>query len=126
MEEELYSSSMITEKCKDLHHYAQHLYAALCNNVFQKIDVTSILRDEEWSISWRGAGRVVSTIINGVGSDKIDYMDYYLSGMVVHSDFTDDYGVGNPYYGTRVPEGTITEEVKKDIQSIGWRILTEQ
>lgn len=72
--------------------YAKALYAALCNNEFYK----------EWSCSWRYAGGLVARLRD----EGEDYIDYYCN-------FSDE---------NSVPEGEITEEVRKDIESLGWRV----
>jgi len=103
---DLTESPMIIAKCKDI-SYARKLYAALCNNQFVKDDVVEILRDQTWSCSWRAAGSIVADI-RGQG----DYMDYYCQ-----SYFNDD--LTNENYPE---EGTVTEEIRKDIQELGYLI----
>jgi hypothetical protein len=72
--------------------YARALYAALCNNEFIK-------DGEDWSCTWRYAGGIVARL-RGLNEN---YLDFYLSG-----------------FNEGFPEGTITEEIKKDLESLGW------
>ncbi len=106
LELELYSSTLIVDKCRESPDYCQALYAALCNNKFYKIDVWSILSDDHWSCSWRYAGDIVARLH---GRDS--YIDWYCSGISI------DYQ-GAPK--SSVPEGTITQEIKTDLKYIGW------
>lgn len=116
MGEELISSPIFAEKCRNSEPYAQALYAALCNTRWQKIDVTSILRDDSWDISWRGAGRIVSTIIHGKDSSDIDYMEFYLSGMTGGY----SYEVDSETEMMSVNEGTVVEVIREDLLALGW------
>jgi len=68
LEWDLFESDMVINKCKDP-LYAQHLYAALCNNRFIK-------DDEEWTCSWRQSGQIVADLRNQ--GEK--YLDFYCSG----------------------------------------------
>ena len=68
-----------------------------------------MLEDNDWGISWRGAGSVVSTLRNQVYGTTEDYMNYYCSGM------------GSPIDGI-VSEGTVTKEIEGDLRSIGWLV----
>lgn len=86
--------------------YAQHLYAALCNNVWQEQDVWKVLCGDTWYCSWRAAGSIVAGLL-GEGS----YLDWYCSG------------IGKLHCS--VPEGTITDEVRHDLASIGWICVDE-
>lgn len=100
MEMDLYRSKHLCKKVQN-EVYAQALYAAMCNNVFEK-------EGTEWSVSWRTAGDIVAKMVG-----KGCYLDYYCSGMM-----NDDY---------RTDEGTVTPEIKQDLESLGWRVtLTEQ
>ena len=91
---DLIRSDFIVEKCKNK-IYAQHLYAALCNNRFFK-------NDQEWTCSWRMSGGIVADL-----RDKgEDYMTFYCSGV----------SNSNGY----VAEGVVTEEISLDLMKIGW------
>jgi len=127
MEDDIMSSSIICQKCSANRWYAQNLYAAMCNNIWQKIDVTAILRDDSWGISWRGSGRVVAEAINSHRQDsKHNYMDFYCSGMA--SGFMEDVtesGEQNVMYVGYLPEGTVSEVIRQDLRDIGWHCIDE-
>lgn len=115
MEYAIKNSAWMCEKIKSSDIYAQNLYAALCNNEFQKIDVLPILKDERWSCSWRYAGGIIADI-----QEKGDYIDWYCSGiqmLEVDDDSKDTSSV--------VPEGKITQEIKDDLKLIGWRLFKD-
>ncbi len=48
------------EKVRGDQVYAQHLYAAMCNNEFTKREMWPILKDERWNCSWRHAGGIIA------------------------------------------------------------------
>lgn len=98
MEIDIKNTPVILHKVRTNDIYAQNLYAALCNNVF--VDQ----HDEEWSCSWRYAATIISDI-----RQQGDYLDWYLSGS------SNDSG--------KVPEGTITKEITKDLSIIGYDVL---
>lgn len=96
--------------------YAQNLYAAMCNNQFQKQDIWLVLKDATWSCTWRSAGGIVADLEDQGG----DYMDWYCSGM--------GEGLGNgDTDGTRgyVSESTVTEEIEADLALLGWRVIED-
>jgi hypothetical protein len=116
LEEDMYLSEWFRNKVRTQHQYAQNLYAAMCNNEFQKLEVMPILKDQTWSCSWRAAGGVVARIRN-----EGDYMNWYCSGIQDFSrDETDPRFNGGGY----VPEGTITDEIREDLQKLGWVVVT--
>lgn len=119
LEQELASSSYISEKVKNSDSYAQNLYAALCNNQFIKNEVITILKEEAWSCTWRYAGGIIADI-KGHG----DYLDYYCSGIanVSYDTKADELSFRTKQY---VPEGEITDEIKNDLFKLGWLILTD-
>ena len=112
LEYDLRTTEWILVKARDRESYAQNIYAALCNMRWQKSEVFPILKDQYWSCSWRSAGGVVADMLG-----KGDYIDWYCSGIG-----NDDAGYGldarraNGY----VPEGTVTEEILADFNSLGW------
>jgi hypothetical protein len=115
MEYAIKNSAWMCKKIKSSDIYAQNLYAALCNNEFQKIDVLPILKDQRWSCSWRYAGGIIADI-----QEKGDYIDWYCSGiqmLEVDDDSKDTSSV--------VPEGKITQEIKDDLKFIGWRLFKD-
>lgn len=109
--QELINSQQIREKCQQV-QYAQNLYAALCNNLWQPREVWPILTNQQWSISWRGAGGLVADIRNQIpfvdGARTEDYLVWYCSGL------TPEY---NDLY---VSEGVIVEEIQQDLAQLGW------
>ena len=110
LEYDLLTTPWILEKARASKSYAQNIYAALCNQDWQKIDVMPILRDEFWGCSWRSAGGIVADML-GEG----DYIDWYCSG--IRGD-----GKGeNPNSITYVGEGHITDEIREDFFKLGWQ-----
>lgn len=127
LEYDLRTSDWIAEKCED-RIYAQHLYAALCNNEFIKNDVWPILNEEKWSCSWRHSGGIIADI-----RESGDYMDWYCSGMTKEYYWNNDEDIDlnklndeqiETYLETKafINEGIITDEIKKDLLDLGWII----
>ena len=58
LEFDLRTTEWILERVRNSDIYAQNLYAALCNNEFQRTEIMPILKDEFWSCSWRYAAIV--------------------------------------------------------------------
>lgn len=112
MESDLKSADWLVEKVRSSDGYAQNLYAALCNNSFQKRELWPILKDDQWSCSWRYAGGIVADI-----RCQGNYMDWYCSGSVYEEKLD-----GQRVY---VQEGTVTEEIRSDIEQLGWMIIEE-
>lgn len=113
LEQELKNSEYITQKCRDKKSYAQNLYAALCDMQWQKEVVFEILQGAVWRTSWRGAGRIISEILQ-----EGDYMDWYCSGMAQFNNYDmTDTDLGEIGY---VRERTITDEIRKDLRALGW------
>lgn len=108
---DLFASVLIREKVHSSESYAQNLYAALCNNEFIKTN-EEYSKEKTWGCSWRTSGDIIATII-GDG----DYLDWYCSGMQLDCD---DYYLEIKKF---VEEGTITEEIEKDLLSLGWQRL---
>lgn len=105
LEWDLRSTDWILEKARSNKAYAQNIYSALCNNGFIKLDVMPILREEEWSCSWRYAGGIVAHM-----RQEGDYIDWYCSGI---------RDIDSPDNGS-VPEGVITKEIREDFKRLGW------
>ena len=124
MEYDLRTSELIIEKCKD-NIYAQHLYAAMCNNEFTRNDVWPILTEKKWSCSWRYAGGIVADI-----RQEGDYIDWYCSGIRNNEDLTDEdlkklsREEQEIYLESKasVSESVVTDEIRKDLLSIGWLV----
>ena len=115
MEEDMYLSERFRTKVRTQEYYAQNLYAALCNNNFQKLEVVPILKEQTWSCSWRAAGGVVARLI-GEG----DYLDWYCSGI---QDFSSDQADPKFNGGHYVPEGVVSDEIHKDLKELGWQVI---
>lgn len=127
LEYDLRSTSWILDKVRASDAYAQNLYAAMCNNEFQKIDVFPILANQTCSYSWRYAGGIIADM-----QMKGDYIDWYCSG--IRGDISDEeyhnlskedqeqyLYVKNNY----VPESVVTEEIAEDLERLGWRVLEQ-
>lgn len=109
LEEDMKNSKMILEKVKQ-DHYAQHLYAAMCNMQWQKSEMWPVLTGDKWSCTWRSSGGIVAEL-RGEG----DYLDWYCSGMGGMSDWRD-----TEQYNNYVSEGSVTDEIRADLGSLGW------
>jgi hypothetical protein len=124
MEYDLLTTDWILEKVRADDAYAQNLYSAICNNDFIKMDIIPILKEETWSASWRSAGGIVADM-----QQKGDYIDWYCSGIrdISHkdddtSDYTEEQLARLEITKRYVPEGCITDEIRNDLQSLGWAI----
>ena len=109
LEEDIRACAWMLKKVVDNETYAQNLYAAMCNNVFQPNEVWPRLRDEYWSCSWRSAGGIVADL-RGQG----DYIDWYCSGI---------FGAGETdSFQGYVSESTVTDEIRQDLFALGWTV----
>ena len=109
LEEDIRACAWMLKKVQDRETYAQNLYAAMCNNVFQRNEVWPRLKDEYWSCSWRAAGGIVADL-RGQG----DYIDWYCSGI---------FGAGEAdSFQGYVSESTVTDEIRQDLFAIGWTV----
>lgn len=97
-EQDLRNSPEIVRKVQN-YFYAQALYAGICQNEWIPKDVMQMLKGEGVIMSWRYVSGIMSRL-RGCG----DYMDFYCSGI------TDGC----------YSEGSITDEVMKDINDAGW------
>lgn len=116
MEYDLLTTDWILEKVRASDTYAQNLYAAMCNNDFQKLDVVPILKEQTWSASWRYAGGIIADM-----RQQGDYIDWYCSGIRGGVDFSGD----DPVYDKRqfVGEGCATDEIREDLKRLGWVLV---
>ena len=111
MEWDLRTTDWILEKVRTSDTYAQNLYAAICNNEFQKLDVFPILADKTWSCSWRYAGGIIADM-----RQEGDYINWYCSGIRDVDSPDDGY----------VAESVVTDEIHMDLERLGWRVLNQQ
>jgi hypothetical protein len=125
LEYDLVTTDWILQKVRTRDDYAQNLYAAMCNNGFIKLDIIPILKQEEWSCSWRYAGGIVADM-----RQEGDYIDWYCSGIRNNGDMTKEeeqtwtdeqkarFEITKRYVG----EGCITDEIRQDLQRLGWAV----
>jgi len=128
LEYDLRSTEWIIEKTKSDNVYAQHLYAAICNNEFQRNDVWPILTGKKWGASWRHAGAIVADM-----REQGDYMDWYCTG--IQSDETIDEEVfqnmddhqRQEFYEVKayVSESIVTNEIREDLFKLGWIVIED-
>lgn len=124
LEYDLRTTEWVIEKVKSDSVYAQHLYAAMCNNDFQRNDVWPILTGKTWSCSWRYAGGIIAKI-RGEG----DYLDWYCSGIVDadvnHWDnLSEDSKKKLLESKAHVAESDVTDEIRKDLFKLGWLVIS--
>ena len=113
MEFDLRTSEQMLTKVRENDAYAQNLYAAICNNDFIKLEIIPILKEQTWSASWRYAGGIIADMRR-----EGDYIDWYCSG-IRQVDYDEE--VNKEWDGLKyVSEGKITDEVRKDLQQLGW------
>lgn len=112
LEYDLRSTEWICNKVRASDAYAQNLYASMCNQDWQRIDVMPILRDQRWGCSWRYAGGIIADM-REVG----DYIDWYCSGI---GSAEEGFGLGYTSGEGYVPEGHVTEEIEADLRQLGW------
>jgi hypothetical protein len=116
LEHDMKDTKWFVDKVRATETYAQNLYAALCNNAFQKVEVVPILKDEVWSCSWRYAGGIVADI-----RCEGDYLDWYCSGIGPQGNGNGDIDGTKGYVG----EGTVTDEIRDDLKQLGWIVLED-
>lgn len=128
LEHDLRSTQWICAKAKAREEYAQNLYAAMCNNNFQKLDVWPLLKGQTWSCSWRYAGGIVADM-----RESGDYMDWYCTGITMDMASEDDLAQMSKqerdkydwYQANFVGESTVTHEVQEDLKKLGWTVIQE-
>jgi hypothetical protein len=118
MEYDLRSTEWILEKVRTSESYAQNLYAAICNNDFQKLAVVPILTDKTWGASWRSAGGIIADMLG-----KGDYIDWYCSGIRNDNNYDPDVDIKFP--NGYVPESVVTDEIREDLKRLGWIVVDQ-
>jgi len=118
LEYDLRSAKWICDKVKASESYAQNLYAAMCNNDFQKLDTWPILTDKRWSCSWRYAGGIIADM-----REHGDYIDWYCSGIKGNIDLGG--GVEEDSHPTWVNESVVTDEIRDDLKRLGWIVIED-
>jgi hypothetical protein len=118
MQTDMMETEWFRNRVKLSDSYAQNLYAAMCNNDFQKQDTWEVLTDNRWGCSWRAAAGVVATL-----REQGDYMDWYCSGMGGFADYNTD---PETYYKETgyVKESEVTEEIRVDLLRLGWVVVS--
>jgi len=127
MEYDLRSTQWIIDKVKSDDVYAQHLYAAMCNNEFTKNDIIPILTEKRWSCSWRHAGGVIADM-----KEKGDYIDWYCSGIrqdniTVYEFHELNVDEQELILQTKayVSESVVTDEIRTDLLKLGWLVIDD-
>lgn len=125
LEHDLRSTEWILNKVRSSKVYSQNLYAAMCNNDFQKNEAWVILKNERWHCSWRYAGGIIADM-----REEGDYIDWYCSGInEQYNDETynslskleqDTYLERVSFY---VSEGDVVDEIREDLLKLGWTII---
>lgn len=128
MEYDLRTTPWILEKVRSDDVYAQHLYASMCNNDFQRLDTWPILTGKTWGCSWRYAGGIIADM-----QQKGDYIDWYCSGIRGAPECdTDEFNSKTKeeqahYMETKafVGEGFVTDEIREDLEKLGWAVMPD-
>jgi len=127
MEYDMRTADWMVSKVRDSEAYAQNLYAAMCNQDFQKNDVWPVLKNETWSASWRSAGGIVADM-RGEG----DYMDWYCSGIqgimteAELAEMTAEQIERYHWYKKNfVGESVVTDQIREDLFKLGWLVVNQ-
>ena len=127
LEDDLLASPMMLAKVRNSAVYSQHLYAAMCNQIFAKNEVWPQLKGETWSCSWRYAGGIIADM-----RQQGDYLDWYCSGIKGSGLTDEEYNqLSKPdqelYIETReyVGEGHVTDEICADLLTLGWCVVPD-
>ncbi len=122
LEYDLRSTKWICDKARAREEYAQNIYAALCNQEWQRNEVWTRLKDQTWSCSWRYAGGIVADM-----REEGDYIDWYCSGIrggaseaelaAMDAEQREKYQWMQDHF---VGEGHVTDEIREDFFKLGW------
>lgn len=123
MEYDLRSTQWILDKVRADQAYAQNLYAAMCNNDFQKNEFMPLLAGKTWSCSWRYAGGIIADM-----RQEGDYIDWYCSGIRdietgIVEELTEEQLARKAIYDRYVGESVVTDEIKSDLKRLGWNVV---
>lgn len=126
MEYDLRSTQWILDKVRGDEVYAQHLYAAMCNNEFTKRDLWPVLSEKKWSASWRHAGGIIADM-----REEGDYIDWYCSSIrdiatLEDEQFQQMTREQQEHYlkmQAFVSESVVTEEIENDLYELGWLVV---
>lgn len=137
LEHDLRTTDWILKKVRESEVYAQNLYAAMCNNDFQRVNVENtaenvvdVLKDglPTWSCSWRYAGGIIADM-----REEGDYINWYCSGIKEHSELDDSqlqqlteeqqerYIITKNFVG----ESVVTDEIREDLLKLGWKVIQD-
>jgi hypothetical protein len=127
LEYDLRNTRWICDKAKTREEYAQNLYAAMCNNDFQKLETWPLLKGQTYSCSWRYAGGIVADM-----REEGDYMDWYCTGIRgkptdedLESMTADERARHDWYQKYFVSESVVTNEIQEDLLKLGWKVITD-
>lgn len=137
LEYDLRTADWILTKVRGSEVYAQNLYAALCNNTFQKIrlnntedNVADVLRKgyPQWHCSWRHAGGIVADM-----REKGDYVDWYCSGIQepIDNKQLEEMSENHRLYYQEVAshfvsESIIVDEIRQDLEKLSWIVIKDE
>lgn len=116
LEYDLRTTDWILSKVHNSKAYTQNLYAAMCNNEFQRAEMWPILTNKTWGCSWRSAGGIVADM-----REEGDYIDWYCSG--IRNDTGHDPSLNLSYPNGYVPESVVTKEIEFDLAQLGWIVI---
>lgn len=127
LEYDLRSTRWICDKVKAREEYAQNLYAAMCNNEFQKAEVWPLLKGQTYSCSWRYAGGIVADM-----RESGDYIDWYCTGIRGGATeeelaaMTEEQRARYEWYQKNfVSESHVTDEIREDLLELGWTVVEQ-
>jgi hypothetical protein len=130
MEYDLRTTDWILEKVRNSNGYAQNLYAAMCNNEFQKNEFMPRLAGRTWGCSWRHAGGIIADM-----REEGDYIDWYCSGIrndapvLLDEQFAELTEDQKKYYietKSYVGEQVVTDEIRADLKKLGWDVMPDR